>query len=212
MESEKYNLGKAQEEADKLRKKVEAGDASNYGEAEKLVDKESAVIQNLEQIISQKGFYPEALIKESALSEAELNKYLVEIWVSGRQSYQMRNFFDYVGKHKENFTGIGSLPEGETPYPVKSLFEETVKSKKPISEALSVLRDIFQIDDQKLRDIIADTHQYYAGNQYQTGVFQALQKEFPLTTEESEKTALALINKKLEYAEKTFTSDLRAWL
>jgi len=207
MEGEKYNLAKVHEEAEKLQQKVKSGDAPNYGETEKLVDKESAVIQNLEQIISQKGFYPEALITESGLSEAELNKYLVEIWISGRQDHQMPGFLDYVGKHKENFTGIGSLPEGETPYPVKSLFEETVKSKKPISEALSMLRDIFQIDDQKLRDIIADTYQYYAGNQYQTTVFQALQKEFPLTTEESEHIALALISKKLEYAEKTFTSN-----
>ena len=41
MEGEKYNLGKAHEEADKLRKKVEAGDAPNYGETEKLVEQET---------------------------------------------------------------------------------------------------------------------------------------------------------------------------
>jgi len=38
MESEKYNLGKAQEEAEKLRKKVESGEASSYSEAEKLIE------------------------------------------------------------------------------------------------------------------------------------------------------------------------------
>ena len=33
MEGEKYNLGRVQEEAEQLRKKVESGEAPNYGEA-----------------------------------------------------------------------------------------------------------------------------------------------------------------------------------
>lgn len=53
MEGEKYNLTKAQEEADKLRKKVESGDAPNYGEAEKLVEKDSNnSISDLSEILS----------------------------------------------------------------------------------------------------------------------------------------------------------------
>jgi len=42
MKSEKYNLAEAQEEAEKLQEKIETGDASNYEEAEKLVEQEDA--------------------------------------------------------------------------------------------------------------------------------------------------------------------------
>jgi poly(A) polymerase Pap1 len=52
MEGEKYNLGKAQEEAEKLQKKVASGDAQNYGEAEKLVEQET---KKKEAIASQLG-------------------------------------------------------------------------------------------------------------------------------------------------------------
>ena len=52
MEGGKYNLGKAQEEADKLRKKVESGESPNYGEAEKLVEQET---KKRESIASQLG-------------------------------------------------------------------------------------------------------------------------------------------------------------
>ncbi len=41
MEGEKYNLVKAQEEAEKLKQKVESGEASNYGDAERLVEQET---------------------------------------------------------------------------------------------------------------------------------------------------------------------------
>lgn len=207
MEGEKCNLAKAQEKAEKLKQKVESGEASNYGDAEKLVEQDSSAAQSIEKIISQKGFYPEILTEELGLSETQLNKHLLGIWISGRQGYQMRNFFDYIGKHKENFIGIGSLPEGETPWVIKSLIEEAVKAKKPISEVITNLEDIFQIDNQRARTIISDTYEYYSGNQYQTAVFQALQKEFPLTPEESEGVARKLIGKNLEYALKNFSPE-----
>ena len=41
MENGRYNLEKAQEEADKLTKKVKSGGASNYAEAEKQLEQET---------------------------------------------------------------------------------------------------------------------------------------------------------------------------
>src|SRR3989338_3357912 len=58
MEGEKYNLGKAQEEADKLRKKVESGDAPNYGEAEKLVEQETKKKEVLASQVGLKIYSP----------------------------------------------------------------------------------------------------------------------------------------------------------
>ncbi len=52
MEGEKYNLAKAQEEAEKLQQKVKSDEVSNYGEAEKLVEQEA---KKKEAIASQVG-------------------------------------------------------------------------------------------------------------------------------------------------------------
>jgi len=205
MEGERYNLGKAQEEAEKLKQKVESGEASDYSEAEKNIDRESGLRQKVKDIIKQRGFYAKTLYEEIDLPKNQLNKLLVEIWLSGEESYEMRNFFDYVGEHKEDFTDISLLPEGETPYPIKSLFEDAVKNKKDISKIVSLLKDVLQINDQQLESIVADTYQYYAGNKYQTTVFQALQSEFPLSPEQAERIASSYIKTHLKYAIQDFS-------
>src|SRR3989338_2779912 len=59
MEGGKYNLGKAQEEAEKLQQKVKSGDASSYGEAEKLVEQET---KKKEAIASQVGLKMDSML------------------------------------------------------------------------------------------------------------------------------------------------------
>ena len=75
MEGEKYNLGKAQEEAEKLRKKVETGNASNYGEAEKLVEQET---KKREAIASQIGLKADSKLVEvlGVLDKDQIDKIL----------------------------------------------------------------------------------------------------------------------------------------
>lgn len=52
MEGEKYNLARAQDEAEKLRKKVESGEASNYGDAEEI-----ATIEKLKKMIQNDNYF-----------------------------------------------------------------------------------------------------------------------------------------------------------
>ena len=54
---EKYSLEKAQEEAQKMRGKINSGDAESYNEAEKLIEKkekESEVLEDIKQKILNK--------------------------------------------------------------------------------------------------------------------------------------------------------------
>ena len=78
MEDEKYNLGKAQEEAEKLRKKVESGDASNYGEAEKLVESET---KKKEALASQLGLEADSKLVEVLipLDKEQLEEHLATL-------------------------------------------------------------------------------------------------------------------------------------
>lgn len=61
MEGEKYNLAKAQEEAEKLKQKVDSGEASNYGDAEKLVEQET---KKREAIATQIGLKADSKLVE----------------------------------------------------------------------------------------------------------------------------------------------------
>jgi len=51
---EQYNLEKAQEEAELLKQKIDLGEASNYADAEKIVDDEQFDSEGIEKIKSQK--------------------------------------------------------------------------------------------------------------------------------------------------------------
>ena len=66
MESEKYTLTKAQEEAEKLKQKIDSGEASNYDDAEKLTERE---LSAKEEIIG--------LLKEGRVRDATqiINKF-----------------------------------------------------------------------------------------------------------------------------------------
>jgi hypothetical protein len=56
METERYSLEKAQEEAAKLKKKVESGEASNYIDAEQqleAIEKFEIIATNIETFIAE---------------------------------------------------------------------------------------------------------------------------------------------------------------
>ncbi len=144
-----YNLEEAQKEADKLRQKVESGEASDYNNAENLLE-----IEKLYQKIDGSGagikvFYWEDA-KKLGLSETEMNRILIKGFSEGKLYHRNLEILDYIRKHKENFLGLISLPENaRLPYyEISSKFDI-----QKITEILSDLRDIFNLDLSEIKEI-----------------------------------------------------------
>jgi len=92
MEGEKYNLVKAQEEAEKLQKKVASGEATNYGDAEKLVEQE---IKKREVLASEIGLKTDSKLVEvlSSLDQGARDEI-----ISSLADRANATFGDYFGK------------------------------------------------------------------------------------------------------------------
>lgn len=188
MEGEKYNLVKAQEEADKLRKKVESGEVSSYADAEKLIEKEVGdPREKILSAINQIAYKPEVVLQNDEVLDdpQKFNRYLLETLFGKTQLFKTRESFEYIRDHLDEFRGIGVWPEGETPYQVKWLVDSTVESKKSVAEVVYVLQDTFSLTDDQKKKIVIDLYADYCAHTYvkANSILNSLKQELPLDEE-----------------------------
>jgi len=182
MEGEKYNLTRAQEKAEKLKQKVESGEASNYDDAEKQAEQESLGLrERIQATIKQIAYKPEVVFQnEEILSDSQkFHKYLLEALFGKKQLLKSRESFEYIRDHLDEFRGIGVRPEGEIPYQVGWILN---MSKGSMAEAAVILRDVYSLSDDQFKKIVVEQYAKYCDSHYNEAdiILAALKEELPL--------------------------------
>lgn len=209
MEGEKYNLGKAQEEADKLRKKVESGEVSSYADAEKLVEKEAGnPREKILSAINQIAYKPEVVLQNNEILDdpQKFNRYLLETLFGKAQLLKSRESFEYIRDHLDEFRGIGVWPEGEIPYQVVWILDSVAESKGSMAEVVEVLTNVYSLTEDQTKKIVVDQYARYCDSYFNKAdtILSALKKELPLDEEGRSSVAKSWLSHKLESSTKSY--------
>jgi hypothetical protein len=138
MEGEKYNLAKAQEEAEKLRKKVESGDTPNYGEAEKLLGQENREKKVVQQIIEE--------LSTGSPDKAVRTKQIYKLPESSFQSEDVQSAIQKAIINRNLLVGYGdSIAEIKEAFSVPESFFKSEEAQNAAKQGLILgVSDIYR--------------------------------------------------------------------
>jgi hypothetical protein len=209
MEGEKYNLAKAQEEAERLKQKVESDEVSNYGDAEKLVEQEASDSKKkILSAINQLAYKPEVVLQNNEILDdpQKFNKYLLETLFGKTQLLKSRESFEYIRDHLDEFRGVGVWPEGEIPYQVGWIFDSVADSKGSMAEVVSVLKDVYSLTEDQTKKIVVNQYAKYCDSYFNKAdtILTALKEELPLDEAGSLSAAKSWLSHKIDSSIKSY--------
>ncbi len=190
--------GQANQEKEQMQPKAESGEVSSHAEAGRLTEKETGDPKGeILSVINQISYHPTEVLQDlqnkdvSWKDEQKFNRYLLEVFFGKIQVFKTKEFFEYVKDNRDEFRGLGVLPEGKTPNKFYWLIESAAGSKNSVAEVISVLKDTFSLTDDQTKEIVDGAYARNCDSYFvydSDSVLDALKKEFPLDNEEDRTT------------------------